>query len=105
MEMVMSDKSPVKPKLVHCKQPETRPEPGTPEFDAWLLKRAKEDAAKYLTDEYDLGDDERGILAGGYDRLLMSDEELAEEEEAMEQEQKQERRKHLKSVDKPRGSD
>jgi len=73
--------------------------PGTPEFDAWLLKRAKERAAKYLTDEYDLGDDERGLLAGGYDRLLMSDEELAEEEETMEQAQKQERRKHLKPVD------
>ena len=70
------------------------PTPATPEFDAWLLKRAKEDAAKYLTDEYDLGDDERGLLAGGYDRLLMSDEELAEEEEAMDQE----RRKHLNSV-------
>ena len=63
----------------------THSPPGTPEFDAWLLKRAKEDAAKYLTDEYDLGDDECGLLAGGYDRLLMSDEELAGEEEAMEQ--------------------
>ena len=47
---------------------------------------------------HDLGDDERGILAGGYDRLLMSDEELAKEEEAMVQAQKQGRRKHLKSV-------
>lgn len=76
-----------------------RPTPGTPEFDAWLLKRAKEHAASYLADDNGLGDDERGILAGGYDRLLMSEEELAEEEEAMEQAQKQERRKHLKPVD------
>ena len=53
------------------------PTPGTPEFDAWLLKHAKERAAEYLTDEYDLGDDEHGLLAVGYDRLLMSDEELA----------------------------
>lgn len=75
------------------------PTPGTPEFDAWLLKRAKERAASYLADDNGLGDDERGILAGGYDRLLMSEEELAEEEEAMEQAQKQERRKHLKPVD------
>ena len=95
----MSSNKTDKPKLVHNTQPEPRPQPGTPEFDAWLLKRAKEDAAKYLTDEYDLGDDERGLLAGGYDRLLMSDKELAEEEEAMEQAQKQELRKHLKSVD------
>ena len=95
----MSSNKTDRPKLVHNTQPEPRPQPGTPEFDAWLLKRAKERAAKYLTDEYDLGDDERGLLAGGYDRLLMSDEELVEEEEAMEQAQKQERRKHLKSVD------
>ncbi|MBV2129137.1 hypothetical protein [Arsukibacterium indicum] len=95
----MSNDKADKPKLVHSKDVETRPEPGTPEFDAWLFKRAKERAAKYLTDEYDLGDDERGILAGGYDRLLMSDEELAEEEKAMDQAQQQERRKHLKSVD------
>lgn len=72
-----------------------RSTPGTPEFDAWLLKRAKERAARYLADDNGLGDDERGLLAGGYDRLLMSDEELAKEEEAMEQE----RRKHLKAVD------
>jgi len=39
------------------------PTPGMPEFDAWRLKRTKEDAAKYLTDEYSLGDDERGLLA------------------------------------------
>ena len=95
----MSSNKTDKPKLVHNKQPEPRPKPGTPEFDAWLLKRAKERAAEYLSDEFDLGDDERGLLAGGYDRLLMSDKELAEEEEAMEQAQKQERRKHLKSVD------
>ena len=95
----MSSNKADKPKLVHSTQPEPRPQPGTPEFDAWLLKRAKEDAAKYLTDEFDLGDDERGLLAGGYDRLLMSDEELADEEEAIEQAQKQERRKHLKPVD------
>lgn len=75
------------------------PTPGTPEFDAWLLQRTKEDAAKYLTDEYSLGDDEHGLLAGDYDRLLMPNEELAKEEEAMEQAQKQERRKHLKPVD------
>jgi hypothetical protein len=78
--------------------PKNQP-PDTPEFDAWLLKRVKEDAAKYLTDEYDLGDDEHGLLSGGYARLLMSDEELAEEEEAMEQAKKQERRKHLKFGD------
>ena len=95
----MSSNKAGKPKLVHNTQPEPRPQPGTPEFDAWLLKRAKERAAEYLSDEFDLGDDERGLLAGGYDRLLMSDKELAEEEEAMEQAQKQERRKHLKSVD------
>ncbi|HAW93774.1 TPA: hypothetical protein DCX24_14295 [Candidatus Azambacteria bacterium] len=97
--MVMTEKQPVKPKLVHSDKPKVRPEPGTLEFDAWLLKRAKERAAKHLTDEHDLGDHERGILAGGYDRLLMSDEELAEEEKAMDQAQQQERRKHLKSVD------
>lgn len=84
----MSKKNPMKPKLVHSIQPEPRPEPGTPEFDAWLLKRAKERAAEYFTDEFNLGDDECGILAGGYDRLLMSDQELADEEEAMEQAQK-----------------
>lgn len=95
----MSSNKTDKPKLVHNTQPEPRPKPGTQEFDAWLLKRAKERAAEYLSDEFDLGDDERGLLAGGYDRLLMSDKELAEEEEAMEQAQKQERRKHLKSVD------
>ena len=95
----MSNSKADKPKLVHSNDVEARPQPGTPEFEAWLLKRAKERAAKYLTDEYDLGDDERGLLAGGYDRLLMSDKELAEEEEAMEQAQKQERRKHLKPVD------
>ncbi len=95
----MSNKKADKPKLVHSKDVEARPQPGTPEFDAWLLKRAKERAAEYFTGEYDLGDDERGILAGGYDRLLMSDEELADEEKAMDQAQKQERRKHLKSVD------
>lgn len=94
----MSSNKPDKPKLVHSKAAEPRPKPGTPEFDAWLLKRAQEDAARYLSDEFNLGDDERGLLAGGYDRLLMSDEELAEEEEAMEQAQKQERRKHLKPV-------
>ncbi|GAB57446.1 hypothetical protein [Rheinheimera nanhaiensis] len=96
----MSEKNSVKPRPVHSKQPEPRPEPGTPEFEAWLLKRAKERAAEYFSGDYDLGDDERGILAGGYERLLMSDEELAEEEEAMEQAQKQERRKHLKPVNK-----
>lgn len=101
----MSKKSPMKPRLVHSKQPELRPELGTPEFDAWLLKRAKERAAEYFTDDFNLGDDERGILAGGYDRLLMSDEELAEEEEAMEQAQKQERRKHLKPVNKSKDPD
>ena len=95
----MSNNKADKPKLVHNTQPEPRPQPGTPEFDAWLLKRAKERAASYLADDNGLGDDERGLLAGGYDRLLMSDEELVEEEEAMEQAQKQERRKHLKPVD------
>ena len=95
----MSSNKADKPKLVNSTRPEPRPQPGTPDFDAWLLKRAKERAAEYLTDEYDLGDDERGVLAGGYDRLLMSDEELAEEEDAIEQAQKQERRKHLKPVD------
>jgi hypothetical protein len=49
----------------------------------------------YLTDQYDLRDDECGILANGYDLLLMSDEELAEEQKAMDQAQKQERRKYL----------
>ena len=73
----MSSNKVDKPKLVHNTQPEPRPQPGTPEFEAWLLKRAKERAAENLTYEYDLGDDERGLLAGGYDRLLMSDEELA----------------------------
>lgn len=95
----MSSNKADKPKLVHSKAAEPRPKPGTPEFDAWLLKRAKERATEYLSDEFNLGDDERGLLAGGYDRLLMSDEELAKEEEAMEQAQKQERRKHLKPVD------
>ena len=38
----MSSNKADKPKLVHSKTAEPRAKPGTPEFNAWLLKRAKE---------------------------------------------------------------
>ena len=45
---------------------EHKPEPGTPEFEQWLLERAKERAEKLITTEIpeDLADVDSGIIAG-----------------------------------------
>lgn len=74
-----------------------RPEPGTPEFEAWLLARAQKWSDELLTTEIpaDLADVDSGIIAGPLDWEDLMPEKTIAEDIAID---KAHKRKHLKSV-------
>ncbi|GAB58274.1 hypothetical protein [Rheinheimera nanhaiensis] len=76
---------------------ESRPEPGTPEFEQWLLDRAKKRADRIFTVEIpeDLAHVDSGIMAGpGSWKDIMPEKTIAEDIAI----DKAHKRKHLKVV-------
>jgi len=76
---------------------ENRPEPGTPEFEQWLLERAKERAEKLFTTEIpeELADVGSGLIAGPRSWADVMPEKAIAEDIAID---KAHKRKHLQSV-------
>lgn len=76
---------------------DSNPKPGTPEFEQWLLDRAKERAEKLFNTEIpaDLADVDSGIIAGPLDWEDLMPEKTIAEDIAID---KAHKRKHLKSV-------
>lgn len=74
-----------------------KPDPGTPEFEAWLLDRAKKRAEKIFTVEIpkDLADVDSGIMAGPLDWKDLMPEKTIAEDIAID---KAHKRMHLKVV-------
>ncbi|HEY9043251.1 MAG TPA: hypothetical protein VIN66_13805 [Rheinheimera sp.] len=74
-----------------------RPSPDSPEFEQWLLDRAKERADKLFNTEIpaDLADVDSGIIAGPLDWEDLMPEKTIAEDIAID---KAHKRKHLKTV-------
>ena len=89
-----------KPKLVVENKQSDRPEPGTPEFELWLDKRAKAAADFYFDENREVPelDADTRFLVGSWDFLYQSDEEIDAENEAMERADEERRRAKFKVI-------